>query len=72
MSLQSRKKITHKELKKDKLVTAYFKTKDWIDQEENKKKLYITVGIIVAVVAIAFFFFLSISTKIYGGNFFNL
>ena len=54
--LKARKKITHKEIKQDKLVTGYFQTKDWLSKEENKKKIYISVGIL-AVVIIAFFLY---------------
>ena len=38
--LKARKKITHKEIKKDKLVTAYFNVKEWFLSPENKKKLF--------------------------------
>jgi tetratricopeptide (TPR) repeat protein len=55
-SLKARKKITHKELKKDKLVTSYFEARNWIDNPENKKKLYIGGGIIVAIIAVIFLY----------------
>ena len=33
--LKARKKITHKELKQDKLVTAYFESKNWFNNNEQ-------------------------------------
>ncbi len=56
--LKARKKITHKELKQDKLVTAYFESKDWFGNPENKRKLSIGAGIIV-LLAVAMFFYIS-------------
>ncbi|HMT11503.1 MAG TPA: tetratricopeptide repeat protein [Ignavibacteria bacterium] len=50
-SLKARKKITHKEIKKDKLVTGYFEARNWLDSEENKKKVYIGIAAIVVIVA---------------------
>jgi tetratricopeptide (TPR) repeat protein len=55
-SLKARKKITHKELKKDKLVTSYFEARNWLDNPENKKKLYIAGGIVVVIVAAIFLY----------------
>src|SRR5258706_64269 len=46
--LKSQKKISHKELKKDKLVTAYFESKDWYGNPKNKKKLTVGIGIVKA------------------------
>jgi TolA-binding protein len=56
--LKARKKITHKEIKKDKLVTTYFETKEWFSSQENRKKLFMGLGI-VAVLVIAVFFYMS-------------
>jgi len=56
MSLKARKRITHKELKQDKLVTKYFEAKNWLDNPENKKKAYIGVGIIIVLVAAGFLY----------------
>ncbi len=56
--LKARKKITHKEIKKDKLVTAYFESKEWLTKAENKKRIY-TVGGIILVIAVLIFFYVS-------------
>jgi tetratricopeptide (TPR) repeat protein len=56
--LKARKKITHKEIKKDKLVTAYFETKEWFIKAENKKRIYTVSGIII-VIAVLIFFYIS-------------
>jgi len=56
--LKARKKITHKEIKKDRLVTAYFESKEWFTKPENKKRLY-TIGGTVIVIAVIIFFYLS-------------
>jgi tetratricopeptide (TPR) repeat protein len=56
--LKARKKITHKEIKKDKLVTAYFESKEWFTKAENKKRVY-TIGGTVLVIAVIIFFYLS-------------
>jgi len=56
MSLQARKRISHKEIKKDKLVTGYFEARNWLDKAENKKKVYIVVGIVLAVSAAIFLY----------------
>ncbi len=50
-SLKARKKITHKEIKKDKLVTGYFEARNWLDSEENKRKVYIGIAAVVVIVA---------------------
>lgn len=49
MALTARKKITHKELKKDKLVTGYFEAINWFDNPDNKKKVYIGLVIVLAI-----------------------
>jgi outer membrane protein assembly factor BamD (BamD/ComL family) len=54
--LKARKKITHKEIKQDKLVTAYFQSKDWISSTENKRKIYTIVGIIAVVIILGFLY----------------
>ncbi len=54
--LKARKKTSRKEIKQDKLVTSYFEAKNWIDKEENKRKVYIGVGIIAALVIATFFY----------------
>ncbi len=56
--LKARKKISHKEIKKDKLVTAYFESKEWFNNPENKKRIY-TVGIIILAIAVLIFFYIS-------------
>lgn len=61
--LKARKKITHKEIKKDKLVTAYFESKDWVNKEENKKKLYIIVGALLVVVIVGYLYISNRSAK---------
>ncbi len=50
-SLKARKKISHKEIKKDKLVTGYFEARNWLDSDENKKKVYIGIAAVVVIVA---------------------
>ncbi|HAX48751.1 MAG TPA: hypothetical protein DCX92_07180, partial [Bacteroidetes bacterium] len=62
-SLKARKKITHKELKKDKLVTGYFEARNWLDNDENKKKIYIGVGVLIALVVVGFLYFSNKSAK---------
>ncbi len=54
--LKARKKITQREIKKDKLVTAYFESKEWLSREQNKKRIYTTVGIIVLLTVAAYFY----------------
>jgi outer membrane protein assembly factor BamD (BamD/ComL family) len=51
MALTARKKISHKELKKDKLVTGYFEARNWYDNPDNKKKVYIGAVIVVVLIA---------------------
>ena len=58
-SLKARKKITHKEIKKDKLVTGYFEARNWLDKDENKKKLYIGAGILLVLVVIGYLYYSS-------------
>jgi tetratricopeptide (TPR) repeat protein len=55
-SLKARKKITHKEIKKDKLVTSYFEAKNWFDRDENKRKVYIGITAVVVVIAVIFLY----------------
>jgi hypothetical protein len=57
-SLKARKRITHKEIKKDKLVTSYFEARNWLDNPQNKKKAY-TGGIILVVIAAAIFLYIN-------------
>jgi outer membrane protein assembly factor BamD (BamD/ComL family) len=54
--LKARKKITHKELKQDKLVTAYFESKNWFSNPENKRKLTIGAGILVVLIIAVFLY----------------
>lgn len=54
--LKARKKITHKEIKKDKLVTAYFEGKQWFSSAENKKRIYSVVGVVIVIAALIFFY----------------
>ena len=54
--LKARKKITHKEIKKDKLVTAYFEVKEWFTKSENKKRLYTVAGTLVVIIILIFFY----------------
>lgn len=61
--LKARKKITHKELKQDKLVTAYFESKDWFSNPENKRKVSIGVGIVAVLIVAAFFYISNRKTK---------
>lgn len=58
--LQGRKKIRHKEIKQDKLVTSYFNARNWFDNPENRKKVFIGAGVIAALVIV---FFLYTSNK---------
>lgn len=48
--LKAQKKITHKELKKDKLVTTYFEGRDWLVQPQNQKKIYMVLGAVAIIV----------------------
>lgn len=54
--LKARKKISHKEIKKDKLVTAYFESKDWLNKAENKKRVYTGIGVVAVLVILVFFY----------------
>jgi hypothetical protein len=63
MSLKARKKIKHKELKQDKLVTSYFEAKNWLDKPENKKKVYTGAAIIIGLVAVVFLYSINRKTK---------
>src|SRR5438067_8820507 len=54
--LKARKKLSQKELKKDKLVRTYFESKDWCSVPENKKKVSIGVGILLVLIAAVFFY----------------
>jgi TolA-binding protein len=54
--LKARKKTTRKEIKQDKLVTSYFEAKNWVGKEENKRKIFIGVGIIAALIIATFFY----------------
>lgn len=56
-SLKARKKITHKEIKQDKLVTKYFEARNWFENDENKKKVYIAAGVLVVLVVVGFLYF---------------
>ena len=61
--LKARKKITHKEIKQDKLVTAYFQSKDWISSAENKRRIYTIVGVIVLAIILGYFYLSNRKTK---------
>lgn len=63
MALTARKKISHKELKKDKLVTGYFEARGWYDNPENKKKLIIGGIVLLVIGAVIFFYFNNKSKK---------
>lgn len=52
--LTKKKKITRKEIKEDKLVTTYYKTVGFFN--ENKSKIYLYTGIVVGVIALVFFY----------------
>ena len=56
-SLKARKKITHKEIKQDKLVTGYFEARNWFDRDDNKKKVYIVIAAIILIVAGGFLYY---------------
>lgn len=61
--LQGRKKITHKELKKDKLVTTYFQARTWFDNPDNRKKVGTIAGIVVVLVIVVFIYLSNQKTK---------
>jgi len=54
--LKARKKITKKEIKQDKLVTAYFQSKDWISSAENKRRIYTILGVIALILVLGYFY----------------
>jgi tetratricopeptide (TPR) repeat protein len=56
MSLKARKRITHKELKQDTLVTKYFEARGWLDKDDNKKKVYMGLGIVVVLIIAGFLY----------------
>lgn len=62
-SLKARKKITHKEIKQDKLVTKYFEARNWFENDENKKKVYIAAGVLVVLVVVGFLYFINKKAK---------
>ncbi len=61
--LKAKKKITHKEIKQDKLVTTYYQSREWFGKEENKKKMYIGLGIIAVLIVAGFFYMSSKKAK---------
>jgi tetratricopeptide (TPR) repeat protein len=61
--LKARKKLSHKEIKKDKLVTSYFQAKDWVDVPENRKKLFTGVIIIAVIIFAVVYYFSSKNAK---------
>ncbi len=61
--LQGRKKITHKELKKDKLVTTYFQARTWLDNPDNRKRIGTVAGIIVVLIIAVFIYISNKKTK---------
>ncbi|MCI0450184.1 MAG: tetratricopeptide repeat protein [Chlorobi bacterium] len=63
MSLKARRKIKHKELKQDKLVTSYFEARNWLDKPENKKKVYTGAAILIGLIAVVFLYSSSRKTK---------
>jgi tetratricopeptide (TPR) repeat protein len=52
--LAKKKKLSRKEIKEDKLVTSYYNTKDFI--ENNSRTILMYTGIFIAVVAVVFFY----------------
>ena len=62
-SFKGRKRISHKEMKKDKLVTGYFEARNWLDNPENKKKAYIGAGVLVVIIAVIFLYISNRNTK---------
>lgn len=61
--LKARKKLTHKEIKKDKLVTAYFESKDWINKQENKRKILTGVGVLLVIAVLVYLYINNKKTK---------
>jgi tetratricopeptide (TPR) repeat protein len=43
-------------MKKDKLVTAYFESKDWYSKPENKRKITIGAAVVLLLVVVVFFY----------------
>ena len=54
--LKARKKIVRKEIKQDKLVTTFFETKDWFNNAENRRKVFISVGVVVLLVVAVIYY----------------
>ncbi|MDP4173295.1 MAG: tetratricopeptide repeat protein [Bacteroidota bacterium] len=52
--LTKKKQISKKEIKEDKLVTTYYQAVQYLD--ENRSRLYVYVGIFVALVALVYFY----------------
>lgn len=52
--LTGKKKISRKEIKEDKLVTTYYQAVQYF--EENKSRIYIYAGVLLAVVAAVYFY----------------
>jgi len=52
--IAKKKKLTRKEIKEDKLVTTYYKIREYF--EENSRTLTIYAGVIIAVAAVVFFY----------------
>lgn len=52
--LAKKKKLTKKEIKQDKLVELYYKSQSYFEQ--NKNRIYLYGGVLVAVVLLVFFF----------------
>jgi tetratricopeptide (TPR) repeat protein len=52
--LTPKKKLTKREMKEDKLVTAWFKLSDWVAQ--HTREILMAVGGVAAVMALIFFF----------------
>lgn len=52
--IAKKKKLTRKEIKEDKLVTTYYKIREYFEQ--NSRTLTIYAGVIIAVAAVVFFY----------------
>jgi tetratricopeptide (TPR) repeat protein len=52
--LTKKKKLSRKEIKEDKLVSTYYKTYGYF--EENKSRLLTVAGVLIAVVALVYFY----------------